>query len=88
MNVSGVTGYILKEDSDTVTHRGYSIELTYDSLTLVGRMQQRKTLLFLTKAEIITAPFKFINFEGHEALDAAKEYIDEQLQIDQLEVQS
>ena len=83
MNVSGVTGYILDEAEDTVKHRGHLIELTYDSLTLVGTMQQRKTLLFLTKAEIITAPFKFIKFEGHEALETAKEYIDEQLQINQ-----
>lgn len=76
MQVSGVTGYILKEDYDVVTHKGHSIDLTYDSLTLVGRMQKRKTLKFLTGAEISTAPFKFLKFDGQFALQNAKAHID------------
>ena len=76
MQVSGVEGYILKEYSNVVDYKTHRIDLTYDSLTLIGKMRQEKTIKFLTKAEILTAPLMFVKFEGQYALDKAKEYID------------
>ena len=76
MQVSGVTGYLLGTDWDYIQYKGHNIELTYDALTLYGTMQQEKTLKFLTKAEICTAPFKFLKFEGQYALENAKNHID------------
>jgi hypothetical protein len=75
MQVSGVEGYILKEVSRVVKYKKYRIDLTYDSLTLLGRMRQEKTIKFLTKAEISTSPLMFIKFEGQHALELAKSYI-------------
>jgi hypothetical protein len=76
MQVSGVTGYILREDWETLEYKNHRIDLTYDSLTLVGKMEQQKTLKFLTKAEIVTAPLEFVKFEGQYALQNAKSRID------------
>ena len=76
MQVSGVEGYVLKEASRVVKYKKHRIDLTYDSLTLLGRMRQEKTIKFLTKAEILTSPLKFIKFEGKHALERAKAYID------------